>query len=170
MRITRIAVLLCCCLFAASLFAQMAKPGLWEVTSNMTFQKSPFANMPNMPDMSKVPNSPFGGGPHTSQVCITPQQIEKYGSPVNEQRDCQIVNIRKSSTGMKAEMVCSGNMNGKATIETTVLDASHSKTHVHFAGTMGGRGGQGMDVEWTSDSTSTYKGPDCGSVKPIPTK
>ncbi|MDR3764426.1 MAG: DUF3617 domain-containing protein [Acidobacteriota bacterium] len=167
MRIPRTAVLLCCCLFAASLFAQMAKPGLWETTTSMTFQRSPFANMP---DMSKMPNSPFGGGAHTTQVCLTPQQIEKFGAPVNEQRDCQIVNIRKSSNGMKAEMVCAGSMNGRATIETTVLDASHSKTHVHFAGTMGGRGGQGMDVEWTSDSTSAYKGSDCGSVKPLPTK
>jgi hypothetical protein len=23
-------------------------------------------------------------------------------------------------------------------------------------------------IEWTSESTSVYKGPDCGSVKPLP--
>ena len=49
--------------------AQMnRKPGLWEMTSTMTWQQSP---MPPGMQMPAGANNPFGGGAHTSQVCVT---------------------------------------------------------------------------------------------------
>jgi hypothetical protein len=161
MRLSGALIVLTCCLFSVALSAQARKPGLWEITTNMTFQQSPFPQ-----GMAARPGSPFGG-PHTSQVCITQEQIDKYGAPISEQRDCQVTNISKSATGMRAEMVCTGAMNGKGTLEASFLDGAHTKSKVHFAGTMQA-GPQGpKPVEWTSESSSTYKGPDCGSVKPM---
>ena len=50
------------CFFALALFAQSnRKPGLWEMTTNMTWQQSP------MPPGMTMP----GGGPHTTQMCLT---------------------------------------------------------------------------------------------------
>ena len=66
MRRAQIRIALCCCLAGCSLAAaailaaaQTRKPGLWEMTTEMTWQHSPMpANMPAPPNG----NSPFGGG------------------------------------------------------------------------------------------------------------
>ena len=163
MRTTRLWIILSCCLFSLALSAQLRKPGLWEMTTLMTWQQSP---MP--PGMPAGANNPFGGGPRTTQVCLTQAQIDKYGAPVSESRDSQVTNIVKTSTSMKAEMVCTGKMNGKGTLESTFGDGIHAKGKVHFVGTLQAGPQGSRPVEWTSESTSTYKGPDCGNVKPLP--
>ncbi len=84
---TRVWITLVCCLFtvASVAGAQTRKPGLWETTTTMTFQQSP---MP--PGMQAPPGSPFGGGPRTTQVCLTQAMIDKYGAPMPTSRgDCQ---------------------------------------------------------------------------------
>jgi hypothetical protein len=43
-------------------------------------------------------------------------------------------------------------------------DVAHGK--IHFIGTMQA-GQSARPVEWTVESTSVYKEPDCGSVKPM---
>ena len=61
---TRVVVALGCCVFAlvVAVWAQaVRKPGLWEMTANMTWQQSPMPNGMTMP----------GGGPHTTKVCLT---------------------------------------------------------------------------------------------------
>jgi len=109
MRKTRI-LITSCSLFAVALltWAQSTrKAGLWEVTSTMTWQQSP---MPA--GMSANPNSPFGGGSHTNQVCVTQAQIDRYGSlPPQTRGDCQVTNIQKRSDGMTATIACTGRMN-----------------------------------------------------------
>ena len=80
MRKTRICITIGCCLFAVALLAwarSTRKPGLWEMTTTMKWQQSP---MP--PGMQAPPGSPFGGGPRTTQVCLTQAMIDKYGAPV----------------------------------------------------------------------------------------
>jgi hypothetical protein len=157
-------ILLSCCLFSLALSAQERKPGLWEMTTVMTWQQSP---MP--PGMPAGANSPFGGGPRTTQICLTQEQIDKYGAPVSESRDCQVINIVKNSSKMHAEMVCTGRMSGRGSLDSSFGDGIHAKGKVHFVGTIE-LGPQGSKpVEWTSESTSTYKGPNCGTVKPLPT-
>jgi hypothetical protein len=105
--------------------------------------------------------------PHTVQVCLTQAMIDKYGAPVSQSRDCQISNVMMKPTGMTAEMVCTGKMSGHGEIESSWTDGNVAKGKVHFVGTMGA-GPNSMPVEWTVASTSVYKGPDCGSVKPMP--
>ena len=153
---TRVSIAVACCLFALALvaWAQNAqKAGLWEITTNMTWQQSPMPNGMTMP----------GGGPHTMQVCVTQAQIEKYGSPMSPSKGCDISNVVKKSNSMSADWVCTAPMAGKGTVQSSWTDPDHTKTKVHFVGAM-----QTKPIEYTIETSSNYKGPDCGSVKPLP--
>lgn len=141
-----------------SAYGQAPKPGLYDVTNHMTWQKSPFPE-----SMHAAPGS---DSPHTAETCLTQAQIEKYNGPKPEAHgECQVSNIHKREKGMTAEITCTGNMKGKGTVESIWTDAEHSKSKVHFTGAMQ-MGPTSKPVEWTLESDSTYKGPNCGSIKP----
>jgi hypothetical protein len=167
MRVPRLWIVSACltCLLlaaAGAAWAQGRKAGLWEMTTITTLQQSPFP-----PGMAAPPNSPFGGGPHVAQVCLTQEMIDRYGAPVPSSRnDCQVTNIQKSDHGMTAEMACSGRMTGKGTVESSWSDPEHAKGSVHFTGTIQA-GPNPRPIEWTSHSSSVFKSADCGSVKPV---
>ncbi len=152
---TRVLITVCFCLFAMTLFAgaqSLRKPGLWEMTTTMSWQQ---AGMP--PGMT-----------HTTQVCLTQAMINKYGAPVPQSNnDCKISNVVLHATSMTADMVCSGRMAGKATLESSWTDPNHAIGKMHFVGTMQ-MGPNSRTVEYTVNSSSVYKGPDCGSVAPLP--
>jgi hypothetical protein len=138
------------------------KPGLYEVTSSMTWQQSP---MP--PGMQAPPGSPFGGGPRTTQVCVTQEQIDKFGGPPPQSRgDCQVSDQVMKPMGMTGTYACTGSMVGTGTYEASWTGDGHSKTKIHFNGTLTMRQ-MTKPVEWTMEANSVYKGPDCGSVQPI---
>ena len=166
MRTTRFWMMLGVFCLVATLFAgaQGRKPGLWEMTSTMTWQQSPFPA-----GMTPPPGSPFAGGPSTKQICLTQAIIDKYGAPPPQSRagDCTVTNVQKSDHGMTATMVCTGRMTGNGSVESSWSDPEHAKGKVHFTGTVQGRNGT-MPVEWTTESTSVFKSADCGSVQPIP--
>ena len=162
MRKTRVWIAMGFCLFFISLSASAQanrKPGLWEMTSTMTWQQSPKPGGMTMP----------GGGAHTSQVCLTQAMIDKYGAPVPQSRNnqCQIANIQMKPKSMTADWICTGQMAGKGTLEGSWTDPDHSTSKVHFTGSMQ-MGPNAMPVEYTMVATSVYKGADCGSVKPVP--
>lgn len=139
-------------------WAQAPKAGLYEVTNRMTWQQSPFpANM----------QAPAGSGdPHTAQTCLTRAQIQKYNGPKPEAHGgCQISNIQKQDGGMTAEISCGAPMTGSGTVKTKWVDSGHSKSKIHFTGSMR-VGPDTKTVEWTIDSESIFKSSDCGSVKP----
>jgi hypothetical protein len=58
-------------------------------------------------------------------------------------------------------------MAGKGTLESSWADPNHARGKVHFVGVMQA-GTNSRPVEYTIESSSIYKGPDCGSVKPAP--
>ena len=151
-------VLVICIVTAQTLaHAQTKKPGRWEITTTMTWQQSPFPQGMNP-----------GGGPHTSQICVTQAQIDKYGSvPPEVHGDCKISNIVKKTDGMSAEMVCTGHLQGKGDITASWTDAEHSTSKVHFVGNMQ-MGPNAQPFEWTAQSTALFKSADCGNVKPVP--
>jgi hypothetical protein len=162
MRKTRVWITMAFCLFFISLSASAQanrKPGLWEMTSTMTWQQSPMPAGMTMP----------GGGAHTSQVCITQAMIEKYGAPVPQSRNnqCQVANVQMKSGGMSADWICTGPMAGKGTVQSSWTDSDHAITKVHFSGSMQ-IGPNTAPVEYSIEATSAYKGADCGSVKPAP--
>jgi hypothetical protein len=167
MRKTRVWSTLSCCLFALAVFAwaqASRKPGLWEMTTTMTFQQSP---MP--PGMQAPPGSPFAGGPHTTQVCLTQAMIDRYGAPMPQtgRGDCQVTDVVMKEHGMTASLVCTGRTAGTGTVESNWSEPDHARGKVHFTGTMQ-MGPNTRPIEWTSESVSVYKGPDCGSVQPMP--
>jgi hypothetical protein len=163
-RLTRVWFLVPCliaCMAAAAVvaWAQTRKAGLWETTTLMSWQKSP------MPNGAPPPGAM--GGSHTSQVCLTQAMIDKYGAPMPLNRaDCSVTNIEKTDHGMTAEMVCTGRMNGKATMESSWQDPEHAKGKVHFTGNVEA-GQTPRPVEWTANSSSVFKSADCGTVKPV---
>jgi hypothetical protein len=166
MRKTSLWVVVCCCALAAAVLAiaqSRQKPGLWEITTKMTWQQSPFPNIPGMPDMASAMN-----GPHTMTVCLTREMIDKYGGPLPQSKnnECKAENVKMDANGMTADWVCNGSMKGKGTIQSSVTDENHITSKVHFTGTMQ-MGPDSKPVEWTNDSTSVFKGAECGKVKPI---
>ncbi|MGA3082594.1 MAG: DUF3617 domain-containing protein [Terracidiphilus sp.] len=187
MRKTRVWIAMGCCLFVATQFASAQsgrKPGLWEVTTTMNMagmqmpQMPANAQMPQLPPGVKLPpgmqmpsgagGSPFG--PHTTQICVTQAMIDKYGGPTatppSRNSDCKMTDISIKPTGMTATMVCTGQMNATGTVVATFTDANTTHSKVHITGTMQ-MGPNSRPVDMTMDSTSVYKGPDCGSVKPF---
>ena len=160
MRTTRLWITMGCCLFAITIFAWAQanqKPGLWTITSNMTWQQSPMPNGMTMPSM----------GPQTTQMCMTQAWIDKYGAPVSQSKDCLLSNVHMTATGMTADMVCTGKTPGKATVVSSWSGGTSSSGKVHFTGSMQ-MGTNSMPIEWTMVFTSAYKGADCGKVKPLP--
>jgi Protein of unknown function (DUF3617) len=161
MRKTRVWITVGFCFFFMATFAAAQanrKPGLWEMTSTMTWQQSPMPGGMTMP----------GGGAHTTQVCITQDMIDKYGAPVPQSRNnqCQVANVQMKPGGMTADWICTGPMAGKGTVEGSWTDSDHSTSKVHFLGSMQ-MGPNATPIEYTISATSAYKGSDCGSVKPI---
>ena len=162
----------CCLMFGAAMIAgaQGRKAGLWEMTSQMTWQQSPMPAGMQMP--AGMPN-PFNMPAHTSKICLTQQMIDKYGAPVPQaqnprgKQQCTTTNVKLLLNGMTADMDCTGAMTGHGTMQSTYLGDT-AKGKLHFTGTMQMGPGAGAPVEWTVDSTSTFLGPDCGDVKPLP--
>ena len=156
----------CLCAMVIAAWGQPSrKPGLWETTVNMTWQKSPFP--PNMP-MPPQAAAAFGGGPHTSNVCLSQAWVDKFGGAIPQNRgDCQMTNVQLTATGMTATMVCTGRMAGSGTVEADWSIPDTGKGKVHFTGTMQ-MGPNATPIEWTTEFSSVYKGPDCGNVKPVP--
>jgi Protein of unknown function (DUF3617) len=165
MRISLTKLTFTACLIAASTLAhaQARKPGLWEITTNMTWQQSP----PLPPGMAAGGHSPFGGGVRTTQACITQEQIDKYGGLTQQgRRDCQITNVSKKSDSFSADLVCSGAFSGKGDIQATWTDDEHASSKTHFLGSIQ-MGADAKPIEWSSQAKSVFKSADCGSVKPI---
>ncbi|MGD0914107.1 MAG: DUF3617 domain-containing protein [Terracidiphilus sp.] len=169
----RIGFALFCCLPMLVTAAQAQtkqKPGLWEVTSQMTIAGMP--QMPQMPQGAQVPpgmqmpQSPFA--PHTSQVCVTQAMIDKYGGPYQNppRGDCQTTNLVMKPDGMTAEISCTGQMTAKGTVKATFTDSNSYSTTVHIVGTMQ-MGPNNRPVDMTMQANGVYKGADCGTVKPM---
>ena len=72
-----------------------------------------------------------------------------------------------NATSMTADWICSGRMSGKGSLESSWTNPDHAIGKVHFVGTMQA-GSNTMSIEYTINSSSVYKGPDCGSVQPPP--
>jgi hypothetical protein len=166
MRKHRAAIALSCLILTLAVFAwaqAIRKPGLWEMTSTTTWQKTPLP-----PGMTLPPGAgdPFAPTTRTSTVCLTQEMIDKYGAPIpTNNSDCAISNVVLKTSSMTADMVCTGRMNTKATLESS-WDGNIAHGKVHFVGTMQMRQSS-VPVEFTVTTTSVYKGAECGSVKPL---
>lgn len=154
----RFVIMIAICLLTTAIYvwAETRKAGLWETTTTMTWQQSPLPG---------GISPPGGGEPHTAQVCVTQQQLDKYGAIVPQVPGCQITNVVVKAHGMTADMVCTERMTGKGTLESSWSDDSHATGSIHFAGSIQ-LGTDTKPIEWTIHSSSIFKSADCGSVKP----
>ena len=129
------------------------------------WQQSPFPE--NAPaSQAAAANSFMAAGPHTMKVCLTQEQIDRYGAITPTSRSCQVANVVKGAHIMTAEWICSGLMSGKGTLESEWIDDSHAKGTVHFIGSIQA-GPSPKPIEFTAESTSVFKSSDCGNVKPL---
>jgi hypothetical protein len=94
--------------------------------------------------------------------------IDKYGgpNPAPPRGDCQVTDITMKPNGMKAKIACTGQMEATGSVESTWKDDSSSRSIVHILGTMQ-MGSNSRPVDITVQSSSVYKGADCGNVKPV---
>jgi Protein of unknown function (DUF3617) len=140
------------CLIGVAAQAQSPsrKPGLWEVTTQMSMSGGP-SNMPSMPA-------------RTAQVCVTQAMIDKFGGPTSTppQGQCQMTNVSLTATGMTANISCSGHTTMTGTVQSTFVDANTSKTTINLTMSMGAN-----TMNMSMQSTASYKGADCGSVQPM---
>jgi len=134
------------------------RPGLWEITTTMTWQQSPFA-----------PGTVSGigeGGRHVKQVCLTQEMIDRDGALLPQSHgECRIENKVMRLGGITASWVCTGKINGTGALETNWSDLEHSTGKLHFTGTFLG-GSQSFPIEWTTESSSVFRKDDCGAVRP----
>jgi len=135
------------------------RAGLWELTTNMTWQQSPF-----------MPGAVSGigkGGKHSSLLCLTQEMIDKDGALLPQSHgECRIENKVMRLGGITANWVCSGKINGTGTLETNWTDMEHATGKLHFTGTFLG-GSQSYPIEWTTESSTVFKSADCGAVRPV---
>jgi len=197
MRPTRVCLTLSCSFLLAGLAANAQstrKPGLYEVTTNMSFgdtstpagsqepsgsQMPPNSQMPqgmqapgaHMPPGMQAPQMPSGnpmGAPRKTQMCLTQEMIDKFGgpNPTPQHGNCQVTDVNLKPNGMKAKISCTGEMTATGTYEVTWKADSSAKSTSHIAGTME-MGNNSRPIDITIQATSIYKGPDCGSVQPM---
>lgn len=154
----------CLVAMAVVAWAQGPKAGLWEMTATQTWQQVP------------VPHgNSTKGVTQTINVCVTQQQLDKYGVILSPSaalmliigHNCRITSIVKKANSTTAGMVCTGALSGKGTLESTSTDGAHATGKAHFVGSLQ-LGPNSKPDEWTIESSSVYKGADCGDVKPYP--
>jgi hypothetical protein len=94
--------------------------------------------------------------------------IDKYGgpNPAPQRGNCQVTDVTLKPDGMKARISCSGQMDATGTVESTWKADGTTKSTAHLTGTMQ-MGTRTQPIDVTTQSTSVYKGPDCGTVQPI---
>ena len=145
-------------------FAGHGKPGLWNITSTMQM-----ANAPQMPPeamammKSRGIKMPGMGEPMTSQICMTPEQVNGDLPPAmhNQDMNCTGKVLSQTSSSMKSEVTCHGRMEGVGHAEMNWRGNEHYDVTYNFKGTMGGRP-QEISPRYSGDFVKA----DCGAVKP----
>jgi len=155
--------------FALPLTAQAwthGKPGLWATTVDMSFSKGgpppiPPEQLEKMKQMGI--KLPFGE-PVTTNICITPEQAAQDEPPKPEQQDksCQVQNLKHSGNSFSGEMVCNGAMQGSGHFESTYVGDESYNGKMDFAGTTK-RG----EIAMSNKFSGKWLGADCGTVKPF---
>jgi len=133
------------------------KAGLWEVTSTMTWQKSP--------PRAGAPGAPPVAGSHTLDVCLTQAMVDAGALFPQSKGDCHIQNKVIKPGSLTANYVCTGKMNGMGNIESSFPDLEHVNGTIHFLGTLDA-GGHKQPIEWTTTSSAVFKTAQCHNNPP----
>ncbi len=135
------------------------KPGLWEITTTTTWQKSP------VPLGS--PGGPPRGGLHTTTVCLTQEMIDAGALLPQSRGQCRIEDKVIKPGSVTGNYVCTGKMRGTGKLQSTLPDLEHVNNSIHFEGTMEVNAPP-KPIEWTTTSTSVFKGAQCSQTPSQP--
>lgn len=169
----RSTIILLCSLTALPLAANAStrKPGLWEVTTTMSFDEGgpqiPPDALEKMKAMGmKIPG--MGGDPIVIKQCLTKEQADKEDAPqsTQEKSGCKTTDVKHSGGKFSGKMVCDGSMKGEGEMEGTYASNGESYDGKwKFAGTETGHG-KPHPVKMSSTFSGKYLGSDCGDTKP----
>lgn len=165
--IVRIALTLCVLAPGFSSAQESRKAGLWIISTNTRIQQ-PGESPGNFSAGHQGASQEPAGVP----VCLTQDVVDKFGVILPPSlRDCELSNVVQGADSFHADMMCKGSYNGVGSIESTWTDADHVAGKVRFVSRTG-EAGNGRQMTWTQESTATFRGSNCGDVKPrkIPVK
>jgi hypothetical protein len=158
------------CIFTTGVHAQGMKPGLWEMSTQMSGAGMPA--MPAIPEAQrkqmeamgiKMPQMAGGGMGITTKVCVTPEQAKK-GVPPNMDKDgekCEQTDVKTSGKTTSWKMTCTGKhkVNGSGSITNDSAD--------HFSGEtiMNMEDGPKGPMTMNNKFSGTYLAADCKQGK-----
>ena len=136
------------------------KAGRWEVTTTMTWQKSPVR--------PGSPGGPPAAGSHTTAVCLTQAMVDAGALLPQSRGECHIQNKVARPGSVTANYLCTGKMKGMGNLESNFPDLEHVTGSIHFVGTLDVNG-HAQPIEWTTTSSAVFKGAQCGdNATPAP--
>jgi hypothetical protein len=136
------------------------KGGLWEVTTTMTWQKSPVR--------PGSPGGPPAAGSHTTAVCLTQAMVDAGALLPQSRGECHIQNKVVKPGLLTANYLCTGKMKGMGNLESSFPDLEHVNGSIHFVGTLDA-GGHAQPIEWTNTSSAVFKSAQCSNnASPAP--
>ena len=145
------------------------RPGLWEVT--MALEGMPA--MPQIPpeQLAKLREmgvqmpaaSPGGGRTISSRHCVTPEQAAKDAPPdfSRGNSSCHSENVRSTASGMTADLVCTGEMQGKGKVQMSYPSDTAYSGSFSFQGTT-----HGQPTNMSNRVTGKWLAADCGATAP----
>lgn len=179
MRIARLFVPPLCLAIAMaiSVVAQTErKAGLWKMNLTRRQQRIGESQAMSVPLPANIPTETK----EYLEVCVSQEMLEKFGAPLPRlEGDCTVSHVTMKATAMTAKFSCRGEMAVMGSIKSNWANPSRITSTIHYSGTVqstASRMGPGplnesavqIPVEWNVESNSTYVGPDCGSVPPLP--
>ena len=161
---------------ALSALSQVAKAGLWEVSSKlggsadmdnaMAQMQQQMANMPpeqrkQMQAMMTKQGVSMASTPGavSSKICLTKDMVERSQMPVQAQGDCTSTTGNKTSTGMTFKFTCASPPSSGEGQYTFIGDSAYSMNMKINSPQ------QGKPVITTMNSSGKWLGADCGSTK-----
>jgi len=145
------------------------RPGLWEVISELS---NPLMTaMPKLtPEQAarlkergiQMPEVSDGGRTVTARHCVTPQQAASDVPPELSRANsgCHMENMHTTSTGMTADLVCTGATEGNGKLQVTYASDTAYSGSFSFQGNAGGR-----PTSMTNKFSSKWLAADCGQMQ-----
>ncbi len=158
-------IALCAAAFLVFSGAALAhgKAGLWNVSVTAKTSVDTSHMSPKVQAQLRAMGLLDGKGMTISdQHCMTAAEVARtdFVPSDNADRSCKIVGQKNTSNSMSADMVCSGDFNGKGHMQFTFDGDTHYIGHMTMTGTRAGK---------VSNTDMTFEGrwlkPDCGKVK-----
>jgi hypothetical protein len=175
----RLWIAVAACGFAVSASAQDLKPGLWQISNEMTSQSGEMekaaaemqAQMADMPpeqrkmmeDMMAKQGVKMGGGAPgdmTVKTCMTAEQVARNEFPA-QQGKCKTTSQPRAGNVVKMSFTCTDPPSSGDGVYTFVSpEAFTSKVVVRTTA-------QGKAETMNMNATGKWLGADCGNVKPM---